>query len=151
MTTQVPHRFPGRRSFIAGSLILIVFAAIHMAAVFKDSFTLATDPKIVHLQESMKGVQDSIGPFHFSEWGKVQLVSSSYAILLAFAGVTGLLVVRPMANAGQLRAMTVANMMLCASLVAVCVLWTFPPPLVLSGLALAAFSASLARQFLLKA
>lgn len=150
MTSHVPHRFPGRRSFITGSLILLLFGLVHMVAVMVQAFDPPTDPKMVDLQEAMKACQFQVGPVTSTAWGMAQILNSGYALLLVGVGITGLLVVRPMAMVGRLRAVTVLNIMLTGSLAVVSLLWLFPPPLLFATLALAAFSASLARQELVR-
>jgi hypothetical protein len=150
MTSHIPHRFPGRRSFIAGSLILILFGLVHTIVVLAEAFNPPDDARLVALHTTMRELKVERGPFNPSEWALAQILTNSYSLLLVGLGIIGLLVVRPMAMVGRLRALTTLFIMLTGTLVLINVLWMFPPPLLFSGLALAAFCSSMVRQSMLR-
>lgn len=154
MQSTNPRNFPGRRWFIAGAVILVLFGAIHVLAIFQGLMAAPPDPtkmtgaelEMAHLDETAKGVKQRLGPFEFSAWCLFQILNSSFSLLLLGAGCTNLIVCRPVAAAGRLNRLTALNMTMTAALTAVTVIWRFPIPMVFAAGATICFLISLLRQ-----
>src|SRR5262245_39984931 len=75
---------PGKRLFIAGCIVLLLFSAVHMIPMFNDIFVEPTQPAEIEAKRAMAAVVIDMGPFH-THWGKLnQLLSASYSTLLFF-------------------------------------------------------------------
>lgn len=136
----------GRRCFLAGSVVLIAFGAVHVLAVYQANFTTQTDPQLAELDAAAKAYTVRLGPFSPTAFGAIQILNASYSILLVHAGVLNLLICRAAISTGRLKAVTVCNSAFVALLLVVTVLFQFPPPMVFAATALILFVSSWAKQ-----
>jgi hypothetical protein len=138
---------PGRRWFIAGAIGLIVFASIHLLAVYQSNFGEPATPEIAELDRMLRNVHIlDAGPFQASAWHTVELLNTSYSVLLLYAGVLNLLMVGPALASGRLRRITWVNILFVGLLLALTVVFQFLPPMVLTAVVLLLFVVSLIRQ-----
>lgn len=142
MSHSSAYAFSGRKTFLAGSIALIVFGAVHLFAVYQANFTIPADPKIADMQAAAKAYTVPIGPLTASAWSGMQILNSSYSIWLIYAGALNLLTFRPAAQTGRLRALTVCNLLFIALLLGITILFQFPPPMLFAGVALILFGVS---------
>jgi len=136
----------GYKTFLAGAIALIVFGAMHLLAVYNANFREPTDPKMAEISAAAKAHIIELGPFTPSAWGTMQILNGSYSVLLIYAGVLNLSVMRVAAQAGRLKGLTVCNIFFVALLLLITIIFQFPPPMLFAGIALTLFSASWAKQ-----
>lgn len=137
---------PGRRWFRIASISLIVFGGVHLLAVGKALLVKPSTPQEVDADRALRALSTTIGPLKPSAWHAMQILNASFSVLLIQAGVLNLLRLRISDRAPDLRAVTVANMIFVALLLAITIAFQFPPPMVFAAFALAGFLASLAQQ-----
>ncbi len=137
---------PGRRLFLAGSIVLILFGAVHVLAVYKSLIVGPESPAEADADRALRAFSMNMGPFHPTGWHTLNILNASYSVLLIYAGVINLIALGPAIAAGRLRALTLANMIFVALIAAVPLLLQFPPPLVFALLALILFILSLVKQ-----
>ncbi|NOT01277.1 MAG: hypothetical protein HOP29_11685 [Phycisphaerales bacterium] len=137
---------PGRRTFIAGSVVLILFGAVHVLAVYQANFTTQPDPKLAEIDAAAKAYTVRLGPFSPTAFGGIQILNSSYSVLLIYAGVLNLLVLRAASQAGRLKAITVCNVVFVGLLLGITILFQFPPPMLFAATAFVLFGVSWAKQ-----
>lgn len=87
-----------------------------------------------------------LGPFTPSAWGGMQILNSSYSVLLIYIGILNLLAMRPAAWAGRLKALTVCNIFFVALLLLITIVFQFPPPMLFAATALIFFGVSWVKQ-----
>lgn len=126
--------------------MLLLFGAAHSLAVYKSNFRPPDGPEAADLVAALKGYHMKVGPVDATAWDTNQILSSSYSILLFFAGAANLLMLKPASLVGRLRGLTILNLVLTAALGAVTVIWTFPPPMFFALAALFCFLVSLVQQ-----
>jgi len=145
--TKMDHpRHPGRKSFLSGAIVLLLFGAVHLLAVYKANFTTPTDPKLAEIDAAEKALTVSFGPLTATGFGLIQILNCSYSVLLIYAGVLNLLAMRPAISTGRLKALTACNVIFVGLLLAIIIFFQFPPPMLFAGLALIFFVASWAKQ-----
>ena len=93
-----------------------------------------------------KEIKQRIGPFEFSSFGLIQLLSASYSVLLLYAGAVSLATVGPAAAQDRLRRLTVTNLALAALLLLLTIVFQFPPPMLFAGMATILFAVSIFQQ-----
>lgn len=141
------QRVHGRKTFWAGALVLVLFGAVHLLAVYEANFTMPTDPAELKLRtELQNGVIFEAGPIRATAAGAVQILSASYSVLLMQAGVLNLLMARVAAEHGRLRKLTAANIVFVGLLLVITVIFQFPPPMVFAAAAWILFVVSLVQQ-----
>jgi hypothetical protein len=142
MGTQVP----GRRAFIAGAVVLFMFGAVHLLAVYKGNFVPPEPGPMGDLDRMAKEIKQRMGPFEFSAFGLIQLLSASYSVLLLYAGTVSLVSLGPSATQGRLRGLTVVNLLLAILMLGLTIVYQFPPPMLFAAVATVLFSISLFQQ-----
>lgn len=135
----------GKGLFIAGTITLIVFSAVHMIPMFIFMFVEPTKPVEIEAKRAMAAVAVDMGPFHTSWYGLNQLLSASYSALLFFVGALNLVALPAVVAHGRLRAMATVNAIFAGVLLAISLIYRFPPPGVFSLVALAFFIAATVR------
>ena len=114
--------------FIAGSIILLLFSAVHMIPMFVDIFAEPTKPLEIEAKRAMSAVVIDMGPFH-TNWGKLnQLLSASYSTLLFFVVALNLVALPAIIAHGRLRAVAMVNVIFVGALLAISLIYRFPPP-----------------------
>lgn len=140
------HPFPGRRFFLAASIVLILFGAVHVVAIYKSLVAGPETPAEVDADRALRADSLKIGPFHPTGWHTVNILNVNFAVLLIYAGVINLIALRPAIAAGRLKSLTLANIIFVALISAVILGFQFPPPLLLALPALTLFIASYIKQ-----
>jgi hypothetical protein len=135
----------GKGPFIAGSITLLLFSAVHMIPMFIAIFIEPTKPAEVEAKRAMTAVAVDMGPFHTTWAGLSQLLSASYSALLFFVVALNLVALPAVIAHGRLRAMATVNVVFVGVLLAIAVIYQFPPPGVFALIAEAFFIAALAR------
>jgi hypothetical protein len=139
----VPHaapapRTPGKRLFIAGSIVLLLFGAVHMIPMLNDILVERTKPLEVEAKRAMAAVAVDMGPFH-TNWAQLnQLLSVSYSTLLFFVAALNLVALPAVCAPppySRLRALAIVNAIFVAILLATAANYRFPPPGVFSVIA----------------
>jgi hypothetical protein len=130
---------PGRSLFIAGVITLALFSAVHMIPMLIFMFTEPTKPVEIEAKRAMAAVAVDMGPFHTSWLGLNQLLSASYSALLFFVVGLNLVALPAVVAHGRLRALAAVNAIFVAILLAIAVIYQFPPPGVFSLIALIFF------------
>jgi hypothetical protein len=136
---------PGKRLFIAGCITLLLFSAVHMTTMFVNLFVEPTKPVEVEATRAMAAVAVDMGPFHTSWLGLNRLLSASYSTLLLFVAALNLVALPAVVAHGRLRAMAAVNMIFVGILLAIAVIYQFPPPGVFCLIAELFFIAALVR------
>lgn len=132
--------------FRAGAIALLVFGAVHSLAVIDALKGPPAEPKALAVYEAAHVYTADIGPFHASAWGGIQILNTSYSIMLLHIGILNLVLARAMVAAGLLRHATILNIVLTLALFGVSLAYQFPPPMVFALLCAAFFVMSLIRQ-----
>lgn len=140
------HRIPGGRTFAAAAIGQIAMGLVHGLTVLIAVFVEPQGGVEAAYREAARQYKTPIGPLEPNAWGATQILSASYAVLLVQVGVLNLLAMQPLAALGQLRLLTVLNLIFLAVQLAVAVAYQFPPPVVLGGMICALLAASLVRQ-----
>ena len=121
---------PGKRLFIAGCIVLLLFSAVHMIPMFSDMFVEPTKPAEIEAKRAMAAVVIDMGPFH-TNWAKLtQLLSASYSTLLFFVVALNLVALPAIIAQGRLRALAMVNVIFVAILLGIALVYQFPPPAV---------------------
>jgi len=136
---------PGKRPFIAGCVTLLLFSAVHMSTNFYHLFVEPTQPVEVEATRAMAAVAVDMGPFHTSWLGLNRLLSASYSTLLLFVAALNLVALPAVVAHGRLRAMATVNAIFVGILLAIAVIYQFPPPGVFCLIAEVLFIAALVR------
>jgi hypothetical protein len=120
----------GKRLFIAGCVVLLLFSTVHMIPMFYSIFVEPTRPLEIEAKRAMTAVAVDMGPFHTSWFGLNQLLSISYSALLFFVVAINLVALPAViaAGGGRLRALAMVNAIFVGVLFAVAVMEQFPPP-----------------------
>lgn len=139
-------RIPGRRLFLAACIVLLLFGGTHLIAVWHDNFVTPTDSLQIEAERAMSAVKFDIGPFHTHAAMLVQLLSASYAVLLLALGAVNLIAMKPCIANRRFRALTIANLIFVGLLLALTVIYQFPPPMLFAATAEILLIASLIRQ-----
>lgn len=138
-------RSPGRRLFVAGCIVLALFSATHMIPMFISLFSEPTVQAEIDAKRAMAAVAVDMGPFH-SHWGMLnQLLSTSYSALLFFVVALNLVALPSVAAEGRLRALAAVNVVFVGALLALSLIFRFPPPGVFALVAELLFLAALVR------
>lgn len=135
----------GLACFRAGSIVLVVFGCVHLFAIFDMLFVEPTAPMERQFKEIARSISGDFGPFHFTTWGGIVILNSSYSVLLVFAGVLNLIVAQAVSAAGLLRRVALVNGVFAAVLLAICLACQFPPPALFAAVALILFIISTVR------
>lgn len=138
-------RTPGRGLFIAGCVTLLLFSAVHMIPMFLDILGEPTKPAEIEAKRAMAAVAVDMGPFHTTWAGLNRLLSVSYSTLLFFVAALNLVALPAIIAQGRLRAMATVNVIFVGVLLAIALIYRFPPPGVFALVAEAFFIAALAR------
>jgi hypothetical protein len=85
----------GRGTFVAGSIVLVAFGAVHLLAVYHANFIEPAAPAEAALKRALQEHRPAIGPFKFSAWGTAQILNATYSILLLYAGAVSLVLLTP--------------------------------------------------------
>lgn len=136
----------GRRTFIAGSIGLLVFGCVHLLAVYKSFFVAPSTPVEIEVDRALRALKMDMGPFHPTGRHTVNILNTSYSALLLYAGVMNLVAVGPVIAAGRLRKLTIVNIFFVAVLMAIPLSLQFPPPALFAAIVLILFVVSLFRQ-----
>ena len=136
---------PGTRLFIAGCVTLFLFSAVHMIPMLLDLFTTPTEPLEVEAKRAMAAVVVDIGPFHTTFVQLNQLLSTYLSTLLLFVVALNLVALPAVAAAGRLRRLAAVNAIFVGVLLALAIVFQFPPPGVFSLLAGVFFIGALLR------
>ena len=144
MDSSAP-KSPGKRPFIAGCVTLLLFTATHMITMFANLFVEPTKPVEVEATRAMAAVAVDMGPFHTSWLGLNRLLSASYSTLLLFVATLNLVALPAVVAHGRLRAVAAVNVIFVGILLAIAVIYRFPPPGVFSVIALVFFIAATVR------
>jgi hypothetical protein len=134
------HR--GYRLFIAGCAILVLTGLAHSLAIVQ-SFGEPQTAQEAAYREAARAFGQQVGRLNVNAWGGIQTLNLSYCLLVIYAGLLNVFVSRRMVDRGVLRRLTVANVILSGSLTVFAIVFQFPPPGVLTGLAFALFTLSL--------
>jgi hypothetical protein len=138
-------KIPGKRLFIAGCITLLLFSAVHVIQMFADNLVEPTKPAEIEAKRAMAEVAVDMGPFH-THLGKLfQLLGASYSTLLIFVAALNLVALPAVIAHGRLRAMAMVNVIFVGILLAIAVIYQFPPPGVFALIAEAFFIATLVR------
>lgn len=137
---MMPH--PGRKTFLAGTIVLILFGAVHLLAVYHANFNPPATEQEAEIKRLESQYSIAMGPFKATGWGCVQILNSSYSVLLLYAGVLNLLAMRPAIAMGRLRAITLCNIVFVAILLAITMIFQLPPPMLFNATALVLFGVS---------
>jgi len=137
---------PGKRLFIAASIVLLLFGGTHLATVIRSRVHPPATPAEARLKADMQAHRDRVGPITLSAWDAVQILSASYSTLLFYVGALNLSAAGAAAQAGGLRRLTAVNMVFCALVLAIPGIFLFLPPMVFSAAALVLFMLSWHRQ-----
>lgn len=140
-----PAPAPGKRLFVAGNVTLLLFSVVHMIPMFADLFAEPTNPAEVEARRAMVAVAVDMGPFQTNWLGLHRLLSASYSTLLFFVVAINFAALPAVAAHGRLRAVATVNAAFTAILLAIALIYRFPPPGVFSLIALAFFLASSAK------
>lgn len=140
------HPVRGKRWFIAASIGLVLFGSIHVLAVVKALVVEPAAPAEIAYVRAAKELTATLGPFHPTAWGTTLILSSSFSILLWFAGAVNLMTCSAVARAGLLRRLTLLNIITLLALVTVCLAFQFPPPAVVGTAVALLFVISWVRQ-----
>lgn len=133
----------GRRTFVAGAIVLLLFGATHLLTVIKTATTPPATPQEQAVEKALREmVLISAGPIKPTAHDAVGILTRSYSVLLIFAGVIDLLSWRAMAAAGRLGRLALANMVFSAILAIIPMLVLFPPPTVFGLIAAVLFAIS---------
>jgi hypothetical protein len=123
----------------------MLFSAVHVVQMLVDNLREATNPAEIEARRAMAAVAVDIGPFH-THMGKLfQLLGASYSTLLFFVAALNLVALPAIVAHGRLRAMAMANAIFVGILLAIAVIYQFPPPGVFSLVALMFFIAALVK------
>jgi hypothetical protein len=136
---------PGRRLFIAGCITLLIFSTVHLVPFFQSSFVEPTNPLEVEANRALTAVPVDIGPFHSNSAKLVHLLSASYSVLLYFVVALNFAALPSVAATGRLRGIAMVNAIFVAVLLAIALIYQFPPPGVFSLIALVFFVTAFAR------
>jgi len=136
----------GRRTFVAASVALLVFGAVHVLRIYADNFAPPRTLQEAELRAMMKSFGVPFGNLYPTAWSANQILSASYSILLIWTGTLNLLLLRAAAATGLLRTLTRVNVIFIGLLLIVTIFWEFPPPMLLAGIVFLLFLASLMRQ-----
>lgn len=130
-----PISVPGKRLFVAGCIVLLLFSTVHMIPMLADLLTTPTEPVQVEAKRAMAAVTVDMGPFH-SHWGKLnQLLSVSYSALLYFVVAVNLVALSGVVAQGRLRTLAMVNASFSGLLLSISLAFTFPPPAVFALIA----------------
>lgn len=140
------HSPPGRRLFMAASIVLILFGAVHVLAIYKSLVVGPETPAEADADRALRAFAMKMGPFHPTGWHTLNILNASYSVLLIYAGALNLIALGPAIAAGRLSALTLANIVFVTLIAAIPLLLQFPPPLVFALLALALFITSYIKQ-----
>jgi hypothetical protein len=140
-----PAKTSGQRLFIAGCITLLLFSAVHMIPMFFFMFVEPTKPVEVEAKRAMAAVTVDMGPFHTSWLGLNRLLSASYSTLLLFVAALNLVALPGVIAHGRLRAMAKVNVIFVGILLALAVIYRFPPPGVFCLIAEVFFIAAMVR------
>jgi hypothetical protein len=145
LSTEAPIPAPGKRLFVAGNIVLLLFSAVHMIPMFFDFFVAPTKPLEIEAKRALAAVVIDMGPFH-THWGKLnQLLSASYSTLLFFVVALNFVALPAVAAHGRLRALALVNAIFVGALLAICLICRFPPPAVFCLIAEVLFVGSAVR------
>ena len=136
---------PGKRLYIAGCITLLLFSAVHLIPMFAELLVERTEPAEIEAKRAMAAVAVDMGPFHTSWVGLTRLLSASYSTLLFFVVALNLVALRVVVAHGRLWAMAAVNAIFVGILLAIAVIYQFPPPGVFSLIALVFFIAAMVR------
>lgn len=145
MNLQSPTPAPGRKPFVAGCIVLLLFSSIHLVPFVQSIAVAPADPLELEAHRAMEAVKVDMGPFHTDFGLLVKLLSASYSVLLYFVAAVDLVALRPVIAAGRLKTLALVNAIFAAILLAICLLCRFPPPAVFALVALVLFALSALR------
>lgn len=142
----MPTVVAGRRAFVAASYLLVCFGAVHMIAVYQGIFTTPTSAPEIAMAKAARAVEVPMGPFRPTAFGGIQILNASYSVLLVYAGLVNLLLVDAAHAAGQLRRLTLINILMAWLLLMITVVFQFPPPMVFAAAVTILYKVSLNQQ-----
>ena len=144
---HVPSRapIPGKGLFVAGCSVLLLFSTVHLIPMFIDLFAEPTKPVEIEAKRAMAAVTVDMGPFHTSWVGLNRLLSASYSTLLYFVVALNFVALRAVIAYGRLRALAVVNLIFSGVLLAIALIYRFPPPAVFALGAVVLFAGAAAR------
>lgn len=145
LADSAPTTTPGKRPFIWGSVVLLLFSAVHLIPMSIDMFIAPTAPAEIEAKRAMAAVAVDIGTFHTDKLGLYHLLSASYSALLFFVVALNLVALPAVIACGRLRALATVNAIFVAVLLAIAVIYNFPPPAAFALMAEVLFVAATAR------
>jgi len=138
------ERVRGKRTFLAATIVLILFAAAHSLAVIQDNFR-ETPPEDLPLRQALEARAIPLGPFTMTAWGALQTLNASYTALLLYVALLDLVLLGPAIRAGRLGALAALNGGFCAVLLAITIVFQIPPPMLFAAIATLLFLVSAVR------
>ena len=136
----------GHRTFLAGTIVLVMFGSVHLLAVYQGNFVPPADDREAEIKRLASEYTMTMGPFKPSAWGGMQILNSSYSVLLIYAGVLNLSAMRLAAQGGRLKALTICNIFFVSLLLLITIVFQFPPPMLFAATALILFGVSWVKQ-----
>jgi hypothetical protein len=135
---------PGRRTFIAASVLLFLVGCLHTVGHFTYK---PTDPELIAIQQTLRAHHFPMGmgmaPSLFAIQNSLALTMS---VALFWLALLGILVATADPSPRVLRRMTMLNVAGCGALVLLYAHYRIPPPLVLFAVVELAYVVSLLRQ-----
>ena len=80
----------GHKTFFAGAIVLVLFGSVHLMAVYQGNFVPPADERDAEIKRLALQSTMTMGPFKPSAWGGMQILNSSYSVLLIYVGVLNL-------------------------------------------------------------
>lgn len=131
--------------FLAGCIVLILFSSVHMIPMLIGLFSEPTAPAEVEAQRAMAAVSVDIGPVR-TNWMKLSSLLSTYlSTLLYFVATLDLVALPAVIAHGRLRALALVNAGFALILLALAMVFVFPPPGVFALAAVACFAGAAVR------
>jgi len=137
---------PGRRTFIAGAVGLILAGSSHSLAVLAVVFGEPQSEAEVAYRQAAEAFVLTTEPFESNAWGGNQILSASYSVLLVQTGLLSLWAMGPLQQAGLLRRLTLLNLICSGLQLGISIAYQFIPPMAFCGVVFVLFAVSLWRQ-----
>ncbi|MFO0837346.1 MAG: hypothetical protein U1D55_02375 [Phycisphaerae bacterium] len=132
----------GRGWFRAGAITLILFGLVHLLAVYNALWGQPRNEHEIVIRREAQAYREKLGPFEPSAWGAMQILNSSYSVLLLFAGCLDLAALSIARGPAELRRFAMLSAIFMVLVAAIALAFQFPPPAVFAMLALVFFGLS---------